>query len=62
MIRQAGSEAPTVTGWIESPLVATLAQAKDTTAEWKEGAGNVLFLCVFIIGLIVVAIWWLRRG
>jgi hypothetical protein len=44
--------------------MALLAQAAepDTTTEWKQGAGNVLFLCLFIIGLIVVAVWWLRRG
>ncbi len=43
-------------------LARGLAQAQDTTTEWKQGAGNVIFLCVFIIGLIVAAIWWLRRG
>jgi len=40
---------------------AALAQVQDTTTEWKLGAGNVIFLCVFIIGLMVVAAWWLRR-
>ena len=38
-----------------------LAQVEDTTTEWKHGAGNVIFLCVFVIGLMVVAAWWLRR-
>jgi hypothetical protein len=38
-----------------------VAQAEDTTTEWKHGAGNVIFLCVFVIGLMVVAAWWLRR-
>ena len=49
--------------WIgrQTPLVANVV-AQDTTTEWKQGAGNVLFLCLFIIGLIVVAVWWLRRG
>ena len=52
-----------MTGWIgRQSLMAVLAQAKDTTTEWKEGAGNVMFLCLFLIGLIIVAIWWLRRG
>ena len=40
---------------------AALAQVQDTPTEWKQGAGNVIFLCVFIIGLMVVAAWWLRR-
>ena len=44
-----------IAGWL-------LAQSQDTPTEWKQGAGNVLFICLFIIGLIVVAIWWLRRG
>jgi hypothetical protein len=39
-----------------------LAQAQDTPTEWKQGAGNVLFMGLFLIGLIVAAIWWLRRG
>ena len=39
-----------------------VAQAQDTTTEWKQGAGNVIFICLFIIGLMVVAAWWLRRG
>jgi hypothetical protein len=43
-------------------LAGAVAQAQDTATEWKQGAGNVIFLCVFIIGLIVAAIWWLRRG
>jgi hypothetical protein len=43
-------------------LARVVAQAQDTATEWKQGAGNVIFLCVFIIGLIVVAVWWLRRG
>jgi hypothetical protein len=43
-------------------LAGALAQVQDTTTEWKQGAGNVIFLCVFIIGLIVAAVWWLRRG
>ena len=46
----------------QAPVAAFLAQAQDTTTEWKQGAGNVMFLCVFIIGLIAAAIWWLRRG
>ena len=52
-----------MTGLIGSgPLLAVLAQAQDTATEWRQGAGNVIFLCAFIIGLICVAIWWLRRG
>ena len=43
-------------------LAHAVAQAQDTTTEWKQGAGNVMFLCLFVIGLIVAAIWWLRRG
>ena len=43
-------------------LAQAVAQAKDTATEWKEGAGNVIFLCVFIIGLIAAMVWWLRRG
>jgi hypothetical protein len=43
-------------------LARVVAQAQDTTTEWKQGAGNVMFLCLFVIGLIVAAIWWLRRG
>jgi len=39
-----------------------LAQAQDTATEWKQGAGNVIFICLFIIALMVVAAWWLRRG
>ena len=39
-----------------------LAEAPDTATEWKQGAGNVIFLCLFIIGLIIAAVWWLRRG
>jgi hypothetical protein len=48
-----------VTGSIAGRI---LAQARDTPTEWKQGAGNVLFVCLFIIGLIVALIWWLRRG
>ena len=47
---------------IRSAIPLVLGQAQDTTTEWKQGAGNVIFLCVFIIGLIVAAVWWLRRG
>ena len=43
-------------------LARAVAQAQDTTTEWKQGAGNVIFLCVFVIGLMVIAVWWLRRG
>jgi hypothetical protein len=46
----------------QAPLSTYLAQVQDTTTEWKQGAGNVLFLCAFLVGLIVVAVWWLRRG
>jgi len=43
-------------------LAPVWAQVQDTTTEWKQGAGNVIFLCLFVIGLIVAAVWWLRRG
>ena len=47
---------------IAAAASAVLAQAQDTPSEWKQGAGNVIFLCLFLIGLIAAAIWWLRRG
>ena len=38
-----------------------LAQA-ETAHDWGEGAKNVIFICVFLLVVIAVAIWWLRRG
>ena len=43
-------------------LAPVLGQVQDTATEWKQGAGNIIFLCLFVIGLIVAAAWWLRRG
>ena len=41
-------------------MVALLAQ--EDTIPLREGMGNLIFLGVFCIILIVAAIWWLRRG
>jgi hypothetical protein len=38
-----------------------LAQA-ETARDWGEGAKNVIFICVFLLVVIAVAVWWLRRG
>ena len=44
-----------------APIQATvlLAQSAD---EWKELTRNVIFICGFLLGLIALAVWWLRRG
>jgi len=39
----------------------TLAQT-ETAHDWGEGAKNVIFICVFLLIMGAVAIWWLRRG
>ena len=36
--------------------------AQETARDWGEGAKNIIFLCVFLLALIAVAVWWLRRG
>ena len=41
-------------------MVALLAQEDAGTL--RESMGNLIFLGVFCIVLIVLAIWWLRRG
>ena len=45
------------------PVVTILFLAQqETTRDWGEGAKNVIFICVFLLVVIAVAIWWLRRG
>jgi hypothetical protein len=45
------------------PVVKILLLAQEETArDWGEGAKNVIFICVFLLVVIAVAIWWLRRG
>ena len=47
-----------------TPRVVTimfLAQ-EETARDWGAGAKNVIFICVFLLVVIAVAIWWLRRG
>ena len=45
------------------PVVTILFLAQEETARtWGEGAKNVIFICVFLLVVIAVAIWWLRRG
>jgi hypothetical protein len=36
-------------------------ESEETTASWRGNAGNVIFVCVFIVALIGVLVWWLRR-
>jgi len=45
-------------------LLVTLADATTTVsgAELKSGWGSLIFTGCFFIALIIVAIWWLRRG
>ena len=38
-----------------------LVLAVEDVEEVKGGYGSVIFVCVFIITLIVVGIWWLNR-
>ena len=33
-----------------------------TAGEWKDSTKNLIFIGVFFLALIGVAIWWLRRG
>jgi hypothetical protein len=41
-------------------MIIYLAQEEPQTL--REGMGNLIFLGAFCVILIVVAIWWLRRG
>ena len=40
-------------------VAALLAQ---TASDWKAGAKDVIFICIFLLAAIVAAVWWLRRG
>ena len=44
-----------------APIDAAILLAQ-TAGEWKDSTKNVIFICVFFLFLIAVAIWWLRRG
>ena len=33
-----------------------------TAGDWHESTKNLIFIGVFFLALIVVAVWWLRRG
>jgi hypothetical protein len=41
-------------------LMTFILQVGDVT-EVKEGYGNVIFMGIFILGLIAAVIWWLQR-
>ena len=43
-------------------LIAKTAPLAETAGDIKSHTGNLIFMGVFFIALIVVAIWWLRRG
>ena len=42
--------------------VATVLAQAETASDWKAGAKDVIFICVFLLALMAVAVWWLRRG
>ena len=44
-----------------APIDATVLLAQ-TASEWKDTTKNVIFICVFLLVVIAVAVWWLRRG
>ena len=43
-------------------LIEKAAPLAETASDLKSHTGNLVFMGVFFIALIVVAIWWLRRG
>ena len=43
-------------------MAALILAQTETAHSWGEGAKNVIFICVFLLAMIAVAIWWLRRG
>ncbi len=51
-----------------APIEATVLLAQSavllaqSAGEWKDSTNNLLFMGVFFVALIVVAVWWLRRG
>ena len=45
---------------VSEPVMHMLA-AVEQTEELEKGAGNIIFMCLFILAVIAVGIWWLRR-
>ena len=53
---------PALTQSTPPEVVITLLAQTETARDWGEGAKNIIFICVFLLVVIAVAIWWLRRG
>ena len=43
-------------------LIETAALLAQSAGDLKDNTKNLIFIGVFFIALIIVAIWWLRRG
>jgi hypothetical protein len=45
-------------------MVYLLAQqfAETSPEEFKQGYGGLIFMALFFLGLIILGIWWLKRG
>jgi len=46
---------------VAAPISAALLLAQDA-GEWRDSTKNLIFIGVFLLLVIAVIIWWLRRG
>ena len=48
--------------WLRELNIEATALLAQTASDWKDSSKNLIFIGVFLLVMIAVIIWWLRRG